>query len=847
MQSGSCMRRWTRVLVTLVLGCAAMVTAQAQPMIAGITTTPVTPVQIQQPVQFLADASVAGGGVLEYRWDFGDGTPRTPWTMSSSFVHAYLRAGTFTILLQVRDAGLNLASATHTLVVRLVPAAAARHASSIVVHPARREAWVVNPDHGSVSVIDIDALTRIDEINVGAQPVSIAVDNSGQLWVAVRGDDVLKRIDPATRTVNAVLNLGYGAAPVAVVVAPDGVNAYVALAGPGRVQSFSPTTAQPGPQLALGAHVEAMAIKGDGTALLVSRLVSEGTNGTVWRVDLPAFASAQSVSLALDTTSPDSGTAGRGLPNYVGALALADDGVNLWYGGKKDNILRGMYREMQPLTFESVLRSLVGRVDIITAQEQTAQRMDLDNAGRVAALLMPPGSSHMFVAQDSNGRVLVLDPWNRREITRMNVGVAPQGLEFDAVTDRLFVRNDLSRSVSVFDVSDLLRDGVTLPQMLATIPTTLVEVLSETVLRGKRVFHDASDVRMSQDGYIACASCHLGGRGDGRVWDFTQLGEGLRNTTSLRGSAGLGRGLVHWSGNFDEIQDFEVPIRNLFGGIGFMDDEDYFADGRNHPLGPAKAGFSTDLDALAAYVSSLNQDDRSPIRNPDGSLTGEAVAGRGLFTALDCQRCHAGDAFTDSGQGVRHDVGTLGPGSGQRLGAVLLALDTPSLRGLFASAPYLHDGSAATLDDVLTTRNINAAHGDFAAINAAQRAALVAFLNQIDGAEPGVASPALLLLTAPVAQQMFAPQQLMTLSIQTDLPQIASVEYLVDGIVVANVTSAPWTAQWAVSGEGSAAVNARVVYDQGRFNSLSAATTVTRLSNGIFAQGFEITGGIESR
>jgi large repetitive protein len=847
MQRCSIRQRWAGALVALVLGCVAMGSAQAQPMIAGITTTPVTPVQIQQPVQFLADASVAGGGALEYRWDFGDGTPRTPWVTSSGFAHAYLRAGTFTVLLQVRDASLALASATHTLVVRLAPAAAARYASSMIVHPTRREAWVVNPDHGTVSVIDIDALTRIDEVVVGAQPASIAVDNAGQLWIAVRGDDALKRVDPATRTVTAVLDLGYGAAPVAVVIAPDGVSGYLGLTGPGRVRRFSPATAQLGPQLALGAHVEAMAIKGDGTALLVSRLVSEGASGTLWRVDLPAFASAQSVSLPLDTTSPDSGTAGRGLPNYVGALALADDGVNLWYGGKKDNILRGMHREMQPLTFETVLRSLVGRVDIDVAQEQVAQRMDLDNAGRVAALLLPPGSSHLFVAQDGNGRVLVLDPWNRREVARMNVGVVPQGLAFDGVTGRLFVRNDLSRSVSVFDVSDLLRDGVTAPLAVATIPTTLLEVLSETVLRGKRVFHDASDVRMSQDGYIACASCHLGGRGDGRVWDFTQLGEGLRNTTSLRGSAGLGRGLVHWSGNFDEIQDFEVPMRNLFGGIGFMDDADYFADGRNHPLGPAKAGFSTDLDALAAYVSSLDEDDRSPFRNPDGSLTSDAMAGRALFTALDCQRCHAGSAFTDSGQGLRHDVGTLGPGSGQRLGAALLALDTPSLSGLFASAPYLHDGSATTLDDVLTTRNINAAHGDFAAVNAAQRSALVAFLNQIDGAETGVAAPASLLLTAPVTQQVFAPQQLMTLSIQTDLPQITSVEYLVDGVVVANATSVPWTAQWTVSGEGSAVVNARVVHDQGRFNSLSAATTIVRLSDGIFAHGFEITGGIEAR
>jgi hypothetical protein len=50
-------------------------------------------------------------------------------------------------------------------------------------------------------------------------------------------------------------------------------------------------------------------------------------------------------------------------------------------------------------------------------------------------------------------------------------------------------------------------------------------------------------------------------------------------------------------------------------------------------------------------------------------------------------------------------VGTLGPGSGQRLGGPLSGLDTPTLRDLWRTAPYLHNGSAATLRDVLVTRN----------------------------------------------------------------------------------------------------------------------------------------------
>src|SRR5690606_16411829 len=184
----------------------------------------------------------------------------------------------------------------------------------------------------------------------------------------------------------------------------------------------------------------------------------------------------------------------------------------------------------------------------------------------------------------------------------------------------------------------------------------------------------------------------------------TGRGEGLRNTTTLRGRGGMAQGNVHWSGNFDEIQDFEHDIRGPFGGAGFMDDADFAL--ASSPLGPMKTGMSVDLDALAAYVSSLGHDHlpRSPFRNPDGSLTAEAEAGRDIFQQQDCADCHGGVEFTDSqvGSGNLHDVGTLRTSSGRRLGGPLNGIDAPSLLGVWNTAPYFHDGSAPTLEDVFS-------------------------------------------------------------------------------------------------------------------------------------------------
>ena len=66
-------------------------------------------------------------------------------------------------------------------------------------------------------------------------------------------------------------------------------------------------------------------------------------------------------------------------------------------------------------------------------------------------------------------------------------------------------------------------------------------------LLGKQIFYDAHDRRMNRDGYLSCASCHLDGDSDGRVWDFSDQGEGFRNTIALTGHGGTRQGFVHWS------------------------------------------------------------------------------------------------------------------------------------------------------------------------------------------------------------------------------------------------------------------------------------------------------------
>ena len=167
-----------------------------------------------------------------------------------------------------------------------------------------------------------------------------------------------------------------------------------------------------------------------------------------------------------------------------------------------------------------------------------------------------------------------------------------------------------------------------------------------------------------------------------------------------------------------------------------MANADFNAGTRSQPLGDPKAGLSADLDALAAYVKSLNTFASSPLRNADGTLSAAATAGRTVFIAKNCASCHGGSAFTKSASNNPENVGTINADSGNRLGGPLTGIDVPTLRDVWATAPYLHRGSAATLGDAIR------AHSGVS-VTDAELANLVAYVAQIGGQEaaPGAGVP----------------------------------------------------------------------------------------------------------
>jgi mono/diheme cytochrome c family protein len=677
-------------------------------------------------------------GPLEYRLNAGDGSGFTAWQSSPVFQHTFGSDGHFGISVQVRDlSGVQTIETGLVTVLDSPPTGPFPTRSSPIAEVGANRVLVVNPDNDSVTSIHTDSLVKEFEVPVGADPRSIAVAATGEVWVTCIDGDRLDVLSPANGALLASVQLDYGSQPYGIAFSPDGLTGFVSLQGSGKLLRINPSSRSVTGTLALGPEPRAIAITSDGGRVLVTRFTSPQAHGEVYDVNAASLTLTRVIHLAKDAT-PDESNNSRGVPNYLMGITITPDGTGAWVSSQKTNTDRGLFLNGQALSHENTVRAILSYIDLTTAGEDITKRIDIDNSNLPTGIAISPLGDFAFVALQANNLVQDFDLLGASVGTRWGTGAAPTGVWYVAGNDRLVVKNDMDRSVTVFDAANFVRRGKGLVN-LAKIPTVAKERLLAQVLRGKQIFHDAADPRMALDGYQSCASCHQDGGTDNRVWDFTDRGEGLRNTTDLRARRGTGHGFVHWSANFDEIQDFEHDIRNAFLGEGFLSDAEFNTGTRNTTLGHPKAGINADLDALAAYVSSLDSVGRSPHRSPDGDLTAEARAGRELFVQLNCTSCHASDTFTDSNRlPALHNVGTLGAGSGARLGGgpgSLAGLDTPTLRGLWSTAPYLHDGSAATLAEVLTTRNPLNLHGATSALTTTQIDNLVAYLLQIDDSE----------------------------------------------------------------------------------------------------------------
>jgi mono/diheme cytochrome c family protein len=201
---------------------------------------------------------------------------------------------------------------------------------------------------------------------------------------------------------------------------------------------------------------------------------------------------------------------------------------------------------------------------------------------------------------------------------------------------------------------------------------------------GRGVFHQQTQIG------LACASCHPEGREDGLTWDFVDFGK--RRTQNLAGDI-LQRAPYHWNGDMSSLPTLmdDVFAVRMAGG--------QLSERQKRSLGPWLDRIPAPAPAYVAPVDALER-------------------GKQIFEspATGCVSCHSGALLTDN---RLVDVGT---------GA---KFKVPSLRGIGARAPFMHDGCAKTLTDRFTVCGNSTSHGLTGQLSPGEISDLVAYLESL--------------------------------------------------------------------------------------------------------------------
>ena len=235
------------------------------------------------------------------------------------------------------------------------------------------------------------------------------------------------------------------------------------------------------------------------------------------------------------------------------------------------------------------------------------------------------------------------------------------------------------------------------PRQAVSLPLGLKPEMSST-RRGEYYFHDAEICYQS---WQSCSSCHPGdGRVDALNWDLAGEGAGHpKNTRSCLLAGQTGSMAAAKGGPMEMGADLPTAVRVAIKTLLFTNLPD---------------GVAADMED---YIRSLK-----PVPSPylvRGRLSPAARAGEVVFRQAGCIRCHVPGLYTDR---LRHDVGTATRYD------VSPRFPTPSLIEAWRTGPYLHNGSAGTIRDVLTGRNPAGRHGDVADLSGEQLDELCAYV-----------------------------------------------------------------------------------------------------------------------
>lgn len=669
--------------------------------------------------------------------------------------------------------------------------------SGVAILPDGSKAYVANTVSGTVSVIRLNIANGIISkptlhIRVGTEPYGLALTPNGKkLYVSNSRSDSVSVIDTATDTVTATIT-GVGPEPRGIAITNNGdgadddetvyVTQFLSLPVAGKVD---------GQDDAKAGHVT---------------VISSATNTVTGNITINPIANtgfnATGDAIARippgDPTNPANFIFTTGAyPNQLNNIAIKGNFAFVPSVGASSN---------GPVRFDVNTQSLLSAINRNTGvdagqtvnmhlavKNQTGQpklfntlpwAIGFKHAANEGYVVIAASNVIIKVAVDAATGLAAVqtNPNDATRVLQLPAGKNPRGIAINSTDTRAYVMNYVSRDITVIDISGS-------ETVLATVRSANLPAAGsaeDKIQVGKELYNtsvgefDAATSggppirgRMSNNGWGACATCHPNGLSDNVVWIFPS---GPKRTIpqhtdfDLTDASRTTMRPLNWSGERDEEEDFELNIRAVSGGAGLIVQADGITPDPNvanfTPLANAnrlqlKVRGVPAWDALKAYVQFGIRPPISPFSKTDP----DAIAGRALFTAANCQQCHGSAQWTAArirylppptaglvnagGEliGELKSVGTFDPAALNEVrqnGAAPLGANgfvPPSLLSLFAfSQTFLHNGAAASLDAVLDNvqhRSAGTSGVDILA-NPADRAKIASFIKSIDAATPPI-------------------------------------------------------------------------------------------------------------
>ncbi len=515
------------------------------------------------------------------------------------------------------------------------------------------EAWVVNEVSDSISIVSVSRALVADTIYLKDEPADV-VFAGGKAFVSVGRRNLIAVFDAASHA--AITNIAvFGENPRALAVGPAGTNVYAAFA-----------------------------LSGDRTTLIPANLAPPQSpqSNSPPQVGLIVDAADPAWSGTVQYTIPDNDVVEIGVSSLAVTRYYARVGtVNLGLAVRPTNgDLFVANADAANLThFEPGVRGhfYTNRISRITVSDGTITPFDLDpfattnfpdlfsrsNAlAQPTALVFEPGGNYFWLAAFGTDRVARLDT-SGNVVARIEIGSAagatadprnkrgPRGLALKAAASRLYVLNRISNTLCVVDTAN--------NSVLRELPVGSYDPTPQVVRQGRGFLYDA---KLSGNGTVSCASCHIDAEMDLIAWDLGNPAgnadamtakisgtpfmtnfvfhpmKGPMTTQTLRGLSGLDP--LHWRGDRTNFLQFKGAFDGLLGGTVLAD---------------------ADMQAYADFIHTVRFQP-NPNQNLDRTLPASFAGGnpvQGLFTftnefyqgseplGLRCNSCHTLPNGTD--------------------------------------------------------------------------------------------------------------------------------------------------------------------------------------------------------